>query len=283
MEGTIVRRLREQDIEPAIALTDLENWGYTPADFRRLLDLAPEGCFAAELGGRVVGVLTTTAYDGLAFLGAVIVSPELRGKGVGKMMMEAALDHLRSTGVQTVRLNAYLHAVRFYEGLGFHGEYEIIRWHGPASEGRFRGVRPVRTEDLDRLARMDATYFGANRRKLLARLADEFPTTFLVADRAGRMRGFIVGNASGDTCEIGPWIAEPESGTVAQDLYHALVAATGAGEIAFSGPPPNEALLGFVREVRHKEVFRSLRMWWGSNDFAGEPAGVWAVGGLEKG
>ena len=283
MEGTIVRRLREHDIEPAIALTNLENWGYTPADFRRLLALAPDGCFAAEVGGRVVGVLATTTYDGLAFLGAVIVSPELRGKGVGKMMMEAALDHLRSTGVRTVRLYAYLHAVRFYEGLGFHGEYEIIRWHGPAAEGRFRGVRPVRTDDLERVAGMDATYFGANRRKLLTRLADEFPTTFLVAERAGRMRGFIVGNASGDTCEIGPWIAEPESGTVAQDLYRGLVGAAGAGEVAFSGPSPNEALLAFVRGVGYKEVFRSLRMWWGSNEFAGEPAGLWAVGGLEKG
>jgi len=113
--------------------------------------------------------------------------------------------------------------------------------------------------------------------------ADEFPTTFLVAERAGRMRGFIVGNASGDTCEIGPWIAEPESGTVAQDLYRGLVGAAGAGEVAFSGPSPNEALLAFVRGVGYKEVFRSLRMWWGSNEFAGEPAGLWAVGGLEKG
>src|SRR5213596_2637540 len=51
--------IEELDIAAAIALTDLEAWGYTTADFRRLLDLSPEGCFAAELRGRVVGVLTT--------------------------------------------------------------------------------------------------------------------------------------------------------------------------------------------------------------------------------
>jgi ribosomal protein S18 acetylase RimI-like enzyme len=93
MEGTNVRRLDERDIDAAINLTDLENWGYTRADFRRLLALSPEGCFVAESRGRVVGVLTTTSYEGLAFLGAVIVSPELRGKGVGKAMMETALEH----------------------------------------------------------------------------------------------------------------------------------------------------------------------------------------------
>src|SRR5712691_4561001 len=135
VEGTRIRRLEERDIGNAIALTDLEAWGYTREDFRRLLALAPDGCFAAELAGRVVGVLTTTTYDGLAFLGAVIVAPELRGKGVGKEMMEAALSHLKATGVRTVRLNAYLNVIPFYERLGFHREYEVIRWHGSAKAG----------------------------------------------------------------------------------------------------------------------------------------------------
>ena len=72
MEGAKVRRLDEHDIGAAIALTDLENWGYTRADFVRLLTLSPEGCFVVEAKGCIVGVLTTTTYDGLAFLGAVI-------------------------------------------------------------------------------------------------------------------------------------------------------------------------------------------------------------------
>src|SRR5713226_2115534 len=203
VEGTRIRRLEERDIDAAIALTDLEAWGYTREDFRRLLALSPDGCFAAELAGRVVGVLTTTTYEGLAFLGAVIVAPELRGKGVGKEMMEAALAHLQATGVRTVRLNAYLNVIPFYERLGFHREYEVIRWHGSAKAGdAVRGIRPIRAEDHSGLARMDARYFGANRQELIARLAEEFPGTFLVAEHRGRLRGFIVGNPSGGACEI---------------------------------------------------------------------------------
>src|SRR5881409_4251746 len=160
VEGTRIRNLEERDLDAAIALTDLEAWGYTREDFRRLLALSPNGCFAAERHGRVVGVLTTTTYDGLAFLGAVIVAPELRGKGVGKQMMDAALAHLQATGVRTVRLNAYLDAIPFYERLGFHREYEIMRWHSPAVPGgQVRGVRPIRTADLADLAHMDAKYF----------------------------------------------------------------------------------------------------------------------------
>ena len=283
MEGAKVRRLDERDIGAAIALTNLENWGYTRADFVRLLTLSPEGCFVVEAKGRIVGVLTTTTYDGLAFLGAVIVSPELRGKGVGKQMMEAALDHLRSTGVRTVRLNAYLNAIPFYERLGFQREYEVVRWTGPTRTGRARGVRPVRLDDLDGLARFDATYFGANRRPLLDLLAEEVPSTFLVAESRGSIRGFLAGNPGGDTCEIGPWVVAPESGPVAGDLYRGLVAAAGTTDVAFSGPSTNEALLEFVRDQGFEEVFRALRMRWGPDEFAGDPRGIWALGGLEKG
>jgi len=285
VEGTRIRRLEERDIDAAIALTDLEAWGYTREDFRRLLALSPDGCFVAERDERVVGVLTTTTYDGLAFLGAVIVVPELRGKGVGKEMMEAALAHLRKTGVRTVRLNAYLNAIPFYERLGFQREYEVIRWHGPAGAGgeRVRGVRPVRPADLTGLAQMDARYFGANRQILFARLAEEFSSTFLVAERGGRLSGFIAGNPSGDSCEIGPWVVEPGSGRIAEDLYWALINSAGASEVSFSGPSRNPALLEFVHKTRFKEVFRALRMWWGANEFPGDPAGIWAAGGLEKG
>src|SRR3989442_2674303 len=285
MEGTRIRRLEERDIDAAIALTGLEAWGYTREDFRRLLVLSPDGCFAAERDGRVVGVLTTTTYDGLAFLGAVIVAQELRGKGVGNEMMEAALAHLRATGVRTVRLNAYLNAIPFYERLGFRREYEVIRWHSPAGAGgeRVRGVRPVRPADLTGLAQMDAKYFGANRQILFARLAEEFSGTFLVAERGGRLSGLIVGNPSGDSCEIGPWVVEPGSGRIAEDLYRALINSAGASRGAFSGPSRNPALLEFAQKTPFKEMIRALPMSWGFNEFPGDPTRIWAAGGLEKG
>jgi len=283
VEGTNVRKLEERDLDAAIALTALEHWGYTRADFRRLLALSPGGCFVADWQGDVVGVLATTTYDELAFLGAVIVRPELRGKGVGKTMMEVALRHLSSEGVRTVRLYAYLNAVRFYERLGFHGEYEVVRWIGSRPVGPMRSVRPVRIDDLDALARMDAPYFGADRHALLEQLADEFSSTFLVAEHRGRIGGYVVGNPDGDTCEVGPWVVEPGNDRTALDLICGLVAAAGVSEIGFSGPTRNEALLEFVRLGRFDEALRTLRMWWGSNEFVGEPRGIWALGGLEKG
>jgi hypothetical protein len=59
--------------------------------------------------------------------------------------------------------------------------------------------------------------------------------------------------------------------------------AAGASEVAFSGPVRNEALLAFVRERRLPEAFRALRMVWGTDEFSGDPRGIWGLGGLEKG
>ncbi len=283
MAGAVIRRLTERDIDTAIALTDLEAWGYTREDFLRLLALSPEGCFAAESDGAVVGLLTTTRYNGLAFLGAVIVHPGWRGKGLGKRLMEAALGHLDRAGVATVRLNAYLHVVPFYERLGFVGEYEVARWEGAARAGGREGVRRVRGADLPALAVFDAPFFGASRRPLLERLASEFPATFLVAERAGRIAGYIVGNVSGPSCEIGPWVVEPGWTEGARRLFAGLVASSGRSEFALTGPLRNAPLVAFVREAGFRERFRTLRMRRGPERYSGNAEGIWAAGGLEKG
>ncbi|HYM40015.1 MAG TPA: GNAT family N-acetyltransferase [Thermoplasmata archaeon] len=262
-------------------MTDLEGWGYTRADLERLLDLSPLGCFAAEDEGRVIGVLTTTTYGRLAFLGAVIVRPESRGQGIGRLLMQAALLHLASTGVETVRLNAYMNVIPFYERLGFHGEYEVVRWKGAATRTGGGSVAVATRAELDAIAAFDAPYFGASRLALLGRLLQENPSTFLVAREGTRVLGYVVGSPFDGACEIGPWVVAPGHPEVARNLLAALAA--GPRAYSFSGPERNPELAQFVAETGFTEAFRTLRMWWGKDLYPGDPAGVWAAGGLEKG
>ena len=283
MGGPRVRRLVERDIERAIQLTDLEGWGYTRADFERLLALSPRGCFALEHAGRVLGLLTTTSYGKLAFLGAVILHPSVRGRGLGKALMDAALEHLRSAGVETVRLNAYLNVVAFYEKLGFRPEYDVIRWRcqGPGIQEEKATI--LRRWSASHLAAFDAEFFGAARPRLLARLAKEFPDTFFVAGSPDQILGYLVASPYDGQCEVGPWVVAPGHPEVARDLFRALRNAAGVREYAFSGPQPNSALLRFTEDAGFVEVFRTRRMWWGKDLCPGDARGIWAAGGLEKG
>lgn len=278
-----IRRLVERDIDRAIELTNLEGWGYTRADFERLLALSPQGCFAAEDEGKVVGVLSTTSFGPLAFLGAVIVDPAVRGQGAGRRLMQEALRHLASTWVQTVRLNAYLNVIEFYEKLGFHREYEVIRWHADVPRAQPGHASPATPEDVDRLVSFDARYFGAPRKALLQRLLEEYPETFLVVSEGPQVLGYLVGSPYDHACEIGPWVVAPGHPHVVRDLFQTLVAKVGPREYAFSGPERNPELLEFAAGAGFSEVFRTRRMWWGQDLYPGDPRGVWAAAGLEKG
>ena len=283
MAGPRIRRLRDGDVDRAVALTDLESWGYSPADIRRFLALSKKGCFAAEVRREVVGVLATFAYGRVAYLGSVIVDPAQRGRGIGDAMMRAALTHLSASGVETVRLNAYVDVVPFYERLGFVKEYDNVRWEGGRVELAAEVVRPARRGDLERIVAFDEAYFGARRDSLLRRLHEEFPRTFLVSEERGEVLGFLVGNTSAVATEIGPWIVNPDRPDAGRALFGGLLATTDRVAFAFSGPEPNPRPHAFAREIGYREGFRSVRMVRGPSASEGRPEGVWSFAGLEKG
>lgn len=80
--------------------------------------------FLAFVDGAPVG--TARAYgDGEAVrIGRIAVLPEGRGKGLGRDMLLTALNHAAAQGFKTAMLDAQLHALAFYEGLGFVPEGE---------------------------------------------------------------------------------------------------------------------------------------------------------------
>ena len=52
-------------------------------------------------------------------IGRVAVLAEARGTGAGAALMRAALEELRSRGVREAKLGSQVHAIGFYEKLGF--------------------------------------------------------------------------------------------------------------------------------------------------------------------
>ena len=54
-----------------------------------------------------------------AHIGRMAVSQSLRGKGIGKQVLVALLEHARQDGHEELVLHAQTHAVPFYEQQGF--------------------------------------------------------------------------------------------------------------------------------------------------------------------
>ncbi len=71
------------------------------------IETEPEGVLVAEdEDGTVVGYITTTADEvsGIGRIPNVAVAPDQQGKGVGKMLINAALDRFEDKGMEFVKI-----------------------------------------------------------------------------------------------------------------------------------------------------------------------------------
>lgn len=75
----------------------------------------------ATLAGRPVGSARLLRHGDAGKIGRVCVLKDMRGTGLGAALMRAAVAQFRATpGITTVKLGAQVHALAFYEKLGFH-------------------------------------------------------------------------------------------------------------------------------------------------------------------
>jgi GNAT superfamily N-acetyltransferase len=209
MQGTErveIRLLFESDIPAAMQLKEAAGWNQTEADWRRLLILEPNGCFAAVKDGRLVGTTTTTTYkNDLAWIGMVLVDPHNRRQGIATVLMETALDYLKDK-VGIVKLDATPEGQSVYEKLGFAAESLVERWHRPANSITVETPKKaVDTDALRELFELDRRVFFADRSKLLESLIDESPISpVLVRDEKGTLVGYALARRGTTADYIGP-------------------------------------------------------------------------------
>ena len=137
MSELSLRVMGKDDVPAVEELRRLAEWNQTPEDWRRLLELEPEGCFLAELESELAGTVTTTAYgQAIAWLGMMLVHPKHRRQGIATRLMGQAIEYLRGRGVRCIRLDATPAGYPVYERLGFVPEWTLTRGQRPAQDER---------------------------------------------------------------------------------------------------------------------------------------------------
>src|SRR5690242_1093130 len=106
MSSTRLRSMTSADMPLALRLREQAGWNQTEADLRRFLDIAPEGCFVAELDGLGVGTVAAFTFGPVAWIAIVPVDEAHRGHGIGKALMRYTLDWLDARGIRSIRLDA---------------------------------------------------------------------------------------------------------------------------------------------------------------------------------
>jgi ribosomal protein S18 acetylase RimI-like enzyme len=128
-----VRLLRDSDIPGAMRLKDAAGWNQTEADWERILELQPDGCFALEQDGELAATASALLYgEDLAWIGMVLTGPQFRGRGFARMLMQRAMEFAAASGVARVGLDATDMGIKLYQRFGFEEEGIVERWGRPA-------------------------------------------------------------------------------------------------------------------------------------------------------
>jgi GNAT superfamily N-acetyltransferase len=119
-------RSTEIDAIGALCLRSKAHWGYDQAFLeacRAELQVTPASVDAglvqvAEIGGEIVGLAEIGREEGIWHLEKLFVEPRLIGKGIGRVLMEWAVDEARSRGAAELVIEADPQAAEFYRRFG---------------------------------------------------------------------------------------------------------------------------------------------------------------------
>ena len=204
-----IRWLFESDIPAAMQLKEAAGWNQTEEDWRRLLMLNPDGCFAAVIDDHLVGTTTTTTYGNeLAWIGMVLVDPQQRRQSIATRLMEVAMDYLNGK-VSTVKLDATALGKPVYERIGFQVESVVERWSGISNAHDAKTSKVLDDDAIRDVLDLDRVAFAADRSELLQKLIDDAcvpPVLLRAAD--GSLGGYALARSGTNADYVGPVVAK---------------------------------------------------------------------------
>ncbi len=287
MESSSTRLFKESDIEFAYESTKIEGWNYAKKDIQRMFSYNPSGCFVAEINGKRVGHVFSVSYGKLGWLGLLIVRAECRRKGIGTALMKEAINHLLTSGVETIRLEAVSAIATIYRKLGFVDEYDSLRLLGVNRKTAFAAssnVKLLKKETLTEIARFDAEYFGANRIKVLSSLYHDHPKLCFVSYAGSKIAGYVMFRKVEKGYRVGPWICTPKNPEAAKELLIKCMEKIEENAKLYVGVlAVNKEAVEILRDFGCEQYSKSIRMYFGEKLETECVSGIFAIGGPEKG
>lgn len=277
-----MRVMTHADVPFGMKLKNIAKWNQLPADWKRFIDLEPEGCFVAVENGEDVGTITTTTYGSkLAWIGMVLVPPEKRRRGIGRALMLKALEYLQAKNMDVIGLDATPMGNKLYLTLEFWEDFRLERRQGKGRAVQAAGVVPVSQADLEAVAKFDASRFGVPRPNVLAHLHKDYPDLAWMARRNGEIRGYAMMRPGLNAHQIGPWLAADAQ--AAEELFKAALNAAADKPIFLDVVVSNTHAMNIVQQYGFELQRPFVRMFLGENKYPANESEMYAICGVEKG
>jgi GNAT superfamily N-acetyltransferase len=278
----VVRHMQHSDIEAGLRLCRLAEWDQVERDWRRFLDDPDANLCVAEQGNDLVATIAPIRYGAeFGWIGMVLVDPAAQGRGVGSLMVGHAIDTLGE--MPAIRLDATPAGRLLYQKHGFIDEYSLTRMEATAitvDHDSTTTARAMLRSELPEVIAMDRSVFGAPRNGLLQWMYDGAPEFAFVAERHGRLAGYLFGRHGHRFEHLGPIVADDMS--VAIDMTNTCLAQH-RNRAFVVDTPHHDGWLHFLETIGFRRQRGFVRMSRGVAGPFGKPHQQFAVLGPEFG
>lgn len=275
--------LTAADLDGAVALNAEAGWNQTAADWLFMLQQG-EG-----MGVRQDGLIATSMLlpqgNRFAWIAMILVTARWQRRGLASELMRLCITHADELGL-VAGLDATEAGRQVYLPLGFADIYPLTRWQvtrrqtdGAKATGG-AGVRPMTTNDLDRVAAWDRDISGAPRNALLRHLHGRCPERAFILESGGNVRGFVLARNGRLASQIGPLSADDEAGAIAL-LQPAIAAAPGL--IFLDAADHHGNFLAILADLGFTKQRGYMRMLRGRGRPLDDPSRVFLIAGPELG
>ena len=262
MNAFTIRTMRPEEISLAVDWAAAEGWNPGLADNYCFASVDPGGFLIGELDGAPAATVSCVNYDArFAFLGFYIVRADLRGRGCGLRIWNAAIAH---AGARVIGLDGVVAQQDNYRKSGFKLAYANVRYGGlvaapDAPRGEVIALSDVPLADV---AADDATVFPAPRVAFLRAWIGSPGHAGCALVRDGRLAGWGVIRPCRRGFKIGPLVADDRA--TAEAVLSALLAKAGGGEIFLDVPGINREAVALAEGLGLAPVFETARMYTGA-------------------
>jgi GNAT superfamily N-acetyltransferase len=259
-DGFHIRPMRPDEIALAADWAAAEGWNPGHADAKCFATVDPQGFLIGELDGKPAATISCVNYDdSFAFLGFYIVRPDLRGRGYGLRIWNAAMTH---AGARTVGLDGVVAQQENYQKSGFKLAYPNIRYGGVVQTDPVYDLTPLALIEPAVVQADDATVFPAPRAAFLRAWIHTLPHVGLALKRDGGLAAWGVIRPCRDGFKIGPLVADDRA--AAEIMFSALASfAAGNHEVFLDVPSVNRDAVALAQDHGLEPVFETARMYTG--------------------
>ncbi|WP_454630183.1 GNAT family N-acetyltransferase [Bradyrhizobium cenepequi] len=260
--GLRIRTMRPDEISIAVNWAAAEGWNPGLADATCFAAADPEGFFIGELDGAPIATVSCVNYDeSFAFLGCYIVRKDLRGRGYGLRIWNAAIAH---AGRRVIGLDGVVAQQENYRKSGFELAYANVRYGGPAAVPDAPQANVIALADVPfaTVEAYDATVFPARRAAFLRAWIGSSGHVGCALMRDGGLAGWGVIRPCRRGRKIGPLVADDRAS--AEVVLSALLARVGGGEIFLDVPSINCDAAALAQDLGLAPMFETARMYTGA-------------------